>query len=154
MKEKENKLIVGSIAWAQDIPEWLLEEVKSERLIYGLGVMINPDCSKVGDAEIIVFLMTTALQAPISREYTNIYMFLLAKLTKRRNKEMPGFLKESLKRGLIGDEERELRELQDMIYHKRGGEIQHPILNFMRKFKKEVDRKEEATNKIGQLKLL
>ena len=131
--KKENRLIVGDKQWAETIPQWLLDEVEGERMMLGLGSVINPECEKVGDAEIIVYLMTASLRAPLSSENVNIYLFLTAKLTERRHKEIPDFLKESLERGLTNYEQGELRELRSMIYNQRGGEIQNPILSLIEK---------------------
>ena len=33
----KNRLVVGDMSWADVIPEWLLDEIKAERLIYGLA---------------------------------------------------------------------------------------------------------------------
>lgn len=135
-KNKENRLVVGDMGWAETIPEWLLEEVKSERMICGLGSLINPDCLKVGDAEVCVYLYTAGLHAPLSRDDTNIYVYLTSKLMKKKNKELPQEFEEVLKSGLKDYEERELKELRDTIYKVRGGEISHPLLDAMRIFKK------------------
>ena len=32
-----NKLVVANRGWAETIPEWLLDEVRAERLVYGLA---------------------------------------------------------------------------------------------------------------------
>ena len=141
---KKNRLIVGDMCWADTIPEWLLDEVKAERLIYGLVGLINPDAPKVGDAELCVFLYTTSLRTPMYDEHNQIFIYLVAKLMKKQGKELQDFMQEKLFRGLSLDEERELRELKDMIYSRRGGDINHPLLNFMREWKKEIDEKERT----------
>lgn len=136
IRNKKNRIIVGSRDSLDIIPSWLLEEVKAERLIYGMGSLINPECQKVGDAEVCVYLMTASLNAPMSHNYSNIYIYLSVNLMKRKGMEIPSDFKEHLERGLSIDEERELDELRSMIYHKRGGEIDTPILNMLRAFKK------------------
>jgi len=139
--KKENRLVVADSGWAEQIPEWLLDEVRAERLTLGLGDLISPDCEKVGDAEVCVYLYTASLTAPMSSEDMGIYFYLTAKLMKRVGQELPDFLAEKLERGLSADESRELEHLRNDIYSKRGGDISHPILDAMRSLKKEVSKK-------------
>ena len=141
---KENRLIVGDKSWADTIPEWLLDEVKAERLIYGLVGLINPDAPRVGDAELCIYLYTASLRAPMYDEHNQIYIYLVAKLMRKQGKELQDFMQEKLDRGLTSDEERELRKLKDIIYSRRGGDINHPVLNFMREWKKEIDEKKRT----------
>ena len=141
---KKNRLIVGDMCWADTIPEWLLNEVKAERLIYGLVGLINPDAPRVGDAELCVYLYTASLRAPMYDEHNQIYIYLVAKLMRKQGKELQDFMQEKLDRGLSLDEERELKALKDMIYSRRGGDINHPVLNFMREWKKEIDEKKRT----------
>jgi len=141
---KENRLIVGDKSWADTIPEWLLDEVRAERLIYGLVGLINPDAPRVGDAELCVYLYTASLRAPMYDEHNQIYIYLVAKLMRKQGKELQDFMQEKLDRGLSLDEERELKDLKDMIYSRRGGDINHPVLNFMREWKKEIDEEKRT----------
>ena len=112
---KENRLIVGDKSWADTIPEWLLDEVKAERLIYGLVGLINPDAPRVGDAELCVYLYTASLRAPMYDEHNQIYIYLVAKLMRKQGKELQDFMQEKLDRGLSLDEERELKALNEAM---------------------------------------
>jgi hypothetical protein len=138
----KNRLVVGDMSWADMIPDWLLEEIKHERIIYGLAGISNPEAPKIGDAEVAAYLMTASMRAPMPGEYVEIYTYLTARLMKRQGKELPDFMTEKLERGLTRQEEYELNELRYMIYNKRGGEIDTPLLNAMRTLRKEIDRKE------------
>ena len=139
-KKKENRLVVGAREWADTIPEWLLDEVKAERLIYGLASLMGRR-PKVGDAEVTVYLMTASYRSVLSSEHTNIYMHLVTRLFKKRDKEVP----ESIRKDELSEwEEHELEELRDMIYHSRGGEIHHPLLDAIRQLKKDIKRKEKS----------
>ena len=141
VKKKKNRLVVGAREWADTIPEWLLEEVKAERLIYGLASLMDSGRPKVGDAEVVVYLMTASHRGILSSEHVNIYMYLVTRLFKKRGKEVP----ESIRKDKLSDwEEHELEELRQMIYHSRGGEIHHPLLDAMRQLKKDIKRKEES----------
>ena len=138
----ENRLVVGDASWADMIPDWLLEEIKFERLIYGLATISNPEALKIGDAEVIAYPMTASMRAPMPSEYVEIYTYLTAKVMKQQGKELPDFMAEKLERGLTQQEEYDLKELRSMIFDKRGGEIDTPLLNAMRTLRKEIDRKE------------
>jgi len=138
----KNRLVVGDASWADMIPDWLLEEIKHERIIYGLAEIANPDAPKVGDAEIAAYLMTASMRGPMPSEYVEIYVFLTASLLKRRGQKLEGFMAEKLERGLTQYEEYTLNDLRSDIYRKRGGEIDTPLLNVMREFKKEIEKKE------------
>ena len=139
----KNRLVVGDASWADMIPEWLLEEIKAERLIYGLAGISNPEAPKVGDAEVMAYLMTASMQAPMPGEYVEVYIYLTARLMKRQGKELPVFMVEKLERGLTKYEEYSLENIRSDIYRARGGEIDTPLLNVMREFKKEIGRKKD-----------
>ncbi len=131
-KTKENKLVVGSKTWADVIPEWLLEEIQYERVTLGLINLINPDSQKVGDAEVIAYLMTASLLTPLPSELTEIYTFLTAKMMSKKGKNMDQFLQDKLERGLSEYERTELERLRNTIYKQRGGDISHPLLDVLR----------------------
>ncbi len=131
-KTKENRLVVGSKAWADVIPEWLLEEIQFERITLGLLNLIKPDSQKVGDAEVIAYLMTASLNAPLPFELTEIYTYLAAKIMKRKKKKIDKFMQDKLERGLSEYERTELERLRNTIYKQRGGDISHPLLDVLR----------------------
>jgi len=136
-KKNKNKLVVGDAGWADAIPEWLLEEIKTERILCGLANIMESDNKIIGDAETVAYLFTASLRAPMSTEYANIYFYLTARLMKKRGIEkLPNFIQEVFDHGLSDYEKQELKELQTMIYRKRGGEIDAPLLNTLREFKK------------------
>jgi hypothetical protein len=137
-KIKENRLVVADAGWAESIPEWILEEIKFERLAYGLLELADQNAPKVGDAEVWAYLYTASLRATMSDEYNEIYVYLSAKLMSRRGCKLHGFMQEKLEKGLDQDEKRKLQELRHMIYNSRGGEISHPLLDAMREVKKEI----------------
>jgi hypothetical protein len=141
MNKRRNALVVGDMAWADSLPEWLLEEIRQERMILGLAALGNPEIDKVGDAEVTAYLMTASMRAPLTSEYTTIYCSLSAKLMAARGKELDLEMRQFLEKGLTEWEQHELKELKSMIYEQRGGEIVHPVLNLMRAFKSECDKR-------------
>jgi len=134
LEDGKNKLVVADTGWAQDIPDWLLEEVKCERLLLGLEVA-KENQNGVGNAEACAYLFTRSLAGPMSSELTDAYIYLTAKLMKRRGMMLPEFMKKKLEQGLIECERRELNNLKQTLYQKRGGEIGHPIITAMRALK-------------------
>jgi hypothetical protein len=159
-----NRLVVGDASWADMIPKWLLDKVAEERMFLGLASLLKPDIEQVGDAEVVAYLMPATMRAPMYHEYANIYLYLSGKLVLERGMDLPDELREHVDRGLSSDEERELKDLRRMIYRARGGEINHPLLDALRDFKKNVSRKalvaerheakkKEREEKTGQFRL-
>ena len=144
MKQKENRLVVADAGWARDIPEWILEVIKEERIINGM-IDIMKGTETVGDAEVLAYLYTANLRGPVSHEFSEIYFYLTGKLmVKAKNlleEQLPDFCRDKLKKGLTEDEERELNILKQNLYRKRGGQINNPLLNILREFKKKYRRK-------------
>lgn len=141
------KLVVADSGWAGTLPEWLIEEVKAERLMYGLASITNPNCPKVGDAEMLMYFYTLALRQPLSSEETVIYEYLLTRVAGRNDQEVPA----ELKRDELTDyERRELEEWREKIYRRRGGDIDHPLLEAMRALKRGIDRREAERKATGQ----
>jgi hypothetical protein len=120
-----NRLVVANSGWAESIPDWILEEIKTERLLYGI---IGED--KVGDAEIVAYLYTASLTAPLTSETTNVYLSLTAELLKKQGKEVPDFMKKELNE----DEKRELERLRSDIGRARG-KVNHPIFEMLKELK-------------------
>ena len=139
----KNRLIVGDASWTDMIPDWLLEEIKAERLIYGLAGIANPETPKVGDAEVAAYLMTASMRAPMPSEYVEVYIYLTSRPMKKRGTELPDFMAEKLERGLTTYEEYTLENIRGDIYRARGREIDTPLLNVMRTLKKEMERKKD-----------
>lgn len=77
------------------VPRWLKEEVKSERLILGLRSVLKP-IREVGDAEVCLYLYTAGLRQPLSYELTEVYVYLVGKLLKKRGKEISEEMKQKL----------------------------------------------------------
>jgi len=140
----KNRLVVGDASWADMTPRWLLDEVAAERMMLGLASLVKPDVEKVGDAEVAAYLMPATMRSPIPSEYVNIYLYLTGKLLLKKGKNLPDDLKEQVERGLTRYEEGCLRDLRHDIYRARGGEIDNPLLNAMRDWRKRLSREEAA----------
>lgn len=128
---KKNRLVVANAGWAGTLPEWLKQEVREERLTLGIVDAVKKT-EKVGDAEVCTYLYTASLTAPMPHNWNGIYLFLAARLMRRRGKQIPDFMAEKLEAGLVPDEARELESLRRELYRRRGGEIAHPLLDALR----------------------
>jgi hypothetical protein len=85
-------------------------------------------------------------------DHTGIYIYLTAALMKRKDKSLLDFMEEKLKQGLTNEESRKLEELRNTI-HRIRGEINHPVLDVLRKFKRGFKDQEEPEN-TNQLTIL
>ena len=135
---KENRLVVADSGWAEAIPEWIKEEIRSDRLINGLielgsGKKIDYD-KAICDAEVVAYLYTAGLRGPMSTEFTNIYLYLSSKLMKKRNMDLPEKFEKYLSEGLNEYEQSELRDLKQMIFRSRG-KVNHPLFDLLRELK-------------------
>ena len=141
MAKKENRLVVGSEQWAKSLPDWLLDEIRKERMLLGLIAVANPsmkDSKKIGDAEVAAYLFTASLRAPLPHNLAEIHLYLTTKLMEERGQTIPGDIRRT---ELDRDCQRELQKLKSMIYDKRGGDIQHPVLDMVRQLAKECKTK-------------
>jgi hypothetical protein len=148
MKE-ENKLIVADQSWADAIPEWILKEISAERMINGIIDTIKPEKTaqntvqsrnnEVGDAEIVAYLMTASLRAPLSTDITDIYLYVSAKVMLKAKKiqkeeDLPDFMQEIYKKGLTDWQKKQLEDLRSNIGKARG-KINHPIFDVLKELK-------------------
>ena len=139
MKNKRNRLVVANLGWAEDIPEWLKEEVGKERIVNGMVGIFDNKNQEVGDAEACAYLFTASLTVPLSHNLGEAYIFLCAKIMGRKDPDnLVNFMKEKLKKGLSPDEERELKRLKNDIYHARGREVESPIFDVLKSLKKGI----------------
>lgn len=141
MQEK-NRLVVADAGWAQDLPDWLLEEIAAERLVLGMTALTREmaDHEKVGNAEMVAYFMTASLRAPLSHEEADIYVCLAAQVMQKKGKELTDFMQTKLEQGLSEDENWKLTRMKTEIYRKRGGNIESPLLKILGEFKKTLDK--------------
>lgn len=129
---QENRLIVADKSWAETLPEWLLNEVRSERMINGLISVNTSKEAEVGNAEIVVYLFTACMRAPLHSEDQKIYLKLSGELMKKRGIELPDFMD-------VGElNEWENRCLDELRYKikKARGKVNHPIFDILKEIKK------------------
>lgn len=95
----------------------------------------------------LAYFCTLALRQPLSSRETGIHEYLLTKVAGRNGQEVPA----ELKRDELTDYERRvLEEYREKIYRRRGGDIDHPLLEAMRTLKRDIDRREAERKATGQ----
>lgn len=148
--ENANPIIVADAEWAKTIPDWMYKEIQAERMINGICELMGnkklDHKDSVGDCEALVWLMTASSKAPLGAPFTKITIYLIAKVmlkTKRikSEKDLFDFLKDDYKSGLTDYEQQQLDDLKYKIFNSRGGKIKHPVLGFLKEFKKVAMKK-------------
>lgn len=135
--EKTNRLVVADSGWAETLPEWLLQEIRDERMVGGLCAMSKGEKDQgVGDAEVVAYLYTLSLKAPISRDMSEIYLSLSSKLLRKRGMPAPEH------GGLDKSQEHELAVLRQELKRLRG-KVSHPILDALRELGKRAPQKKK-----------
>jgi hypothetical protein len=131
-----NRLVVANSGWAESAPEWLIEEIKTERIISGLIDVMDKGEEEVGDAETCLYLFTAGLVAPLDRDLGEAYIYLASKLMKGRGSELPPEFEKKLNEGLTEQEAYELKELKRTLWRTRGGKIKSPLFDMLKQLKK------------------
>ena len=136
--KRTNILVVANKAWAETLPEWLLDEIRDERRVAGLCAASKGEKEQaVGDAEVVAYLYTLSLQAPMTRDASEIYLFLGSKLLRKRGMPAPEH------GGLDKGQEHELAVLRQKLQRLRG-EVAHPMLDALRELGKRPQKKKAA----------
>ncbi len=109
-------IIVMPGGWGETLPAWIKGAIKMERLIENVKQIKGEDPTGT-DAEAVAYLYTASLTAPISSDWTEIYLYLAGKVMARHRKtEIPPDIKvESLNEY----QQNELRRLKRWLYATR-----------------------------------
>jgi len=101
-------IIVLDPGW--DTPEWLLGEIKLQRLAQ-LG-----ENGIATDAETLAYVSNASLCGPLGSDWTDVYMYLFSKVMPQVNKEVP----EELKKETLSDYQMDLlRRLKEWLWRQR-----------------------------------
>ena len=71
-------IIVWKGAWMKDIPKWLLDWIKIDRLI----ALMKKQYDGATDAEALAYMMPRTMEAPLSHEWVRIYLYLATKVMR------------------------------------------------------------------------
>lgn len=141
-------LVVGDEGWGRAIPEWLKERAYRGMLEKELQAKQSsehtPDHERVSNAEVACYLYSMSLAMPISRDAAAIFKYLsweqMRLYAAMDEEDIPKDLQEIADRELTDGQQRELREIKQFIFSKRG-KIDNP-----EKILSQIEnRKEEKT---------
>lgn len=107
-------IITFSTSWADAIPKHLKEDIQLSRLF---ASMQNEELASI--PETVAYIMTRTYEAPMSHEWTNIYLWCSSKYLKQYRKKTDEDLKEIPIHELNEYEQGLLKKLRVWIYEKR-----------------------------------
>ncbi len=109
-------IIVWPGPWQDTLPEWIKPAITMERLIENMKAL-KGEAPTATDAEVLAYMYPLALEAPLDRDWTQIYLYIATKVMARHKEaEIPEDIKvESLR----DDQMRDLQQLKDWIYQRR-----------------------------------
>lgn len=125
---KTTPILVANTEW--DLPESLVADIKSDRMIYGLLDMASPNVldkeDLVGWAELVGYLMPATNRNVLRSDVTKIYLYCVRKYLEQKKMEVPDI---GLPKELSDYEHKKLKDYKLWIYEKRGGKEKNPVLN-------------------------
>lgn len=108
-------IITWPSPWMADIPDRLKARVPIERLIMCMRAQ-KGETPTATDVEALIYMFPRTLEAPIGRDWTDIYVYLGNKVCSAMGQEIP----EDIRRATLDDQQmRDLNELKAWIYEKR-----------------------------------
>ena len=109
-------IIVMPGGWGDTLPDWIKNQITLERLVDNIKAS-KGEKSTATDAEACAYLYTASLEAPMDRDWTQIYLYVAGKVVSRgKNTQIPDDIKvDSLNNYQTGL----LRQLKDWIYERR-----------------------------------
>ena len=119
--------------WMDTIPQWLKEQITLDRLIEQMKAARGQEPTGT-DSEALAYLYPASLEAPLDHDWTEIYLYLGARVCGAHGKTVPDDINV---RTLNRQQDEDLRRLKAWIYEKRR---QH------RKMKASDIRKERLAN--------
>jgi len=75
--------------WEEDIPKWLLEQIKLDRLLEQAKANANGEEPTGTDSEALAYLFPACLSFPFDHDWTQIYLYLGAKVCGAYGKVVP-----------------------------------------------------------------
>jgi len=127
--------------WGDTLPEWLKTAITLERLEMNMKSLRGEESTGT-DAEACAYLMTVSLTQPIDSDWTQIYLYIASRTYRRWGKnEMP----QDIAVDSLNDEQmRDLRRLQEWLYHRR---------TQARQERDRAERREKPEEKVAKRKL-
>lgn len=114
-------IIVWPGGWMDTLPEWILGEIKMQRLVQLM--VARKDESQRGlatDAEAMAYMYPRTMEAPLGHDWTEIYLYLGTRVMgsnmSGRNREFPQDIRKDT---LTDGQMRDLNHLKRWIYSQR-----------------------------------
>ncbi|MBA7470427.1 hypothetical protein ES707_05713 [subsurface metagenome] len=101
--------------WEKDIPKWLLEQITLDRLVEQMKATQGQEPTGT-DSEALAYLFPASLCFPLGHDWTQIYLYLGAKVCGAYGKVVPEDI--DIKT-LDQQQDMDLRRLKGWIYEKR-----------------------------------
>jgi len=113
-------MVVMPGGWAESLPKWIHEAITMERLIEEMKA-IKTGYHTATDAEVVAYLFTAGLVAPLNYEFTNIYVYLVRKVMDNHKPfgNDLNFPKDMIIKELTNYEQHELDQIKKDIYNRR-----------------------------------
>ena len=131
--KKKTPIIVANTQWP--LPESLIKDVESERMVNSLIELGNPNIlspeESVGYAECVAYLNPATNQAPLRSDVIEIYLYCFTQLMKRK-KMYDAIPKECIVEKLSDYQMNKLNEFKRWIYKSRGGKEKNPIVDALK----------------------
>jgi len=109
-------ILVMPGGWGDTLPGWIKEQITLERLLEQMKVLKGEKPTGT-DAEACAYLYTASLEAPMDRDWTEIYLYIAGKVVASgKNAQIPDDIKVE---SLTNEQMRDLQELKDWIYEHR-----------------------------------
>lgn len=108
-------IITWPSPWMADIPDRLKNRVPPERLIMCMRAH-KGETPTATDVEALIYMFPRTLEAPIDRDWTDIYVYLGNKVCSAMGQEIPEDIRHDT---LDGQQMRDLNRLKAWIYDKR-----------------------------------
>ncbi|AII60896.1 hypothetical protein [Dehalococcoides mccartyi] len=134
-------IIVYPGGWGDSLPEWLKNAITLERLTENMKET-NGEQPTGTDAEACAYLNTASLTAPMSSDWSQIYLYVAGKTYARWQKsEIPRDIRVD---SLNNQQATDLNRLKDWLYRRRTTARQELERTERRQQKKEEVAKKEA----------
>ena len=110
-------IIVMPGGWGDTLPSWIREEITVERMFENMQSLKGEE-SLAADAEVVAYLYTASLEAPMDSDWVEIYLYMASKVMKRHTKqEMPADMRVVEK--LTRNQEDDLLRFKQWLYETR-----------------------------------
>ncbi len=139
-------IIVMPGGWGDDLPEWLRTRVTLERLGENIVALNEGRELTATDAEAACYLFTASLTAPMSSDWSQIYLYVVGREMKDEAKfEVPEDIKVE---ALTESQWCDLKELKNWIYRQRVKHRKEKAHGERRKTEEEAKTKELETRPV------